>query len=52
MTYCENCQSLEPKTKEIMVEVPDDDGLYITVCCDCGEETTTIPEQDDYDMER
>lgn len=43
LTYCEGCQQLEGDTEEI------DD---VTVCKECGEEITKVPEHDDYDMER
>lgn len=39
MTYCENCQQLEGKTRET------DDG--IVECVDCGEEVREVPEHDD-----
>lgn len=44
LTYCESCNQLEGKTKET------EDGD--TVCAECEELTTRIPEHDDYDMER
>lgn len=44
LSYCEGCQQLEGDTEE------NEDGE--TVCKECGEPITKVPEHDDYDMER
>jgi hypothetical protein len=43
LTYCEGCNQLEGDTIEQDEE---------TVCAQCLEPVTGVPEHDDYDMER
>lgn len=47
MNYCEGCQALEGDTVRIEI-----DGEEVRVCAYCHEELTSVPEHDDYDMER
>lgn len=44
LTYCEGCQQLEGETVE------GEDGE--TLCAECLEPVTGVPEHDDMDMER